>query len=97
MENKTYTIESKKELQRKRDAIAMKKARALGFLPVKKENKIFRIEAGAIVTTYEAKSKDSAVEKYIKDAGYSTLEDAADVCGQTVEEFLSDITVTEVE
>ena len=57
----------------------------------------YTIEANAIFCEYDGLTAEDAIARYIADAGYSTVEDAADVCGQTVEEFLKDITTTEDE
>ncbi|MDD5062961.1 MAG: hypothetical protein PHN44_11850 [Candidatus Marinimicrobia bacterium] len=51
------------------------------------------VEMGA----YQANSSMEAVAAYVQDAGYKSIEDAADVCKQTVEEFLGDLTVSEEE
>lgn len=56
----------------------------------------YQITANAITGTYEAASEQEAIKAYLADAGYDTVEIAAEVCGQTVEEFLDDISVTEL-
>lgn len=58
-------------------------------------SKTFRISVNATEATFEADTADDAILAYVHEAGYRSIEDAADVCGQSVEEFLSDITVTE--
>ena len=55
----------------------------------------YQITSNAITGTYEAASEQDAIKAYLADAGYDTVEMAAEVCGQSVEEFLDDITVTE--
>ena len=56
--------------------------------------KTFKIAAGAIESEYEAANEQAAILAYVNDAGYSSVEDAADACSQSVDEFLADITVT---
>ncbi len=58
--------------------------------------KTFHIAANAIEASYEAETADGAILSYVRDAGYRSVEEAADVCNQTVEEFLADVIVTEV-
>ena len=48
---------------------------------------------GTDMGDYEANSENDAILKYVNDAGYSTIEEAAEACGQTVEEFLADIAI----
>lgn len=56
----------------------------------------FEITAnGTPMGQYQADDADAAVRAYVKDAGYSDVAIAAEACGQSVEEFLDDITVTE--
>jgi len=57
--------------------------------------KTFKIEAWNSISNYKADTPEAAILAYVTDAGYSSIDDAADVCGQSVEEFLADITVTE--
>jgi len=54
----------------------------------------YTITANAITSTYNAETEAAAVQAFIEDAGYASVEAAADVCGQTVEQFLADMTVT---
>lgn len=59
--------------------------------------KTFQIAANGIeMGAYAGANADEAISAYIADAGYDSIEDAADVLGQTVEAFLAEITVTEV-
>jgi hypothetical protein len=46
-----------------------------------------------VMGTYRGATASSAVLAYVRDAGYASVEDAAETLGQTVAEFLSDITV----
>lgn len=56
----------------------------------------YQITANGIeMGTYDAVSADAAILAYVNDAGYTTVADAAEVCGQSVDEFLADITATE--
>ena len=55
----------------------------------------FTITANAIETSVEADDADGAVLAYVRDAGYASVEEAAEVCGQSVDAFLSGITVSE--
>lgn len=55
--------------------------------------KTFTIHANAITTTVEADNTDAAIIAYVNDAGYSSVEAAADACNQSVDDFLADITV----
>ena len=45
---------------------------------------------------YEAADADAAILLYVQDAGYATVKQAAEVCGQTVEAFIGDISVTKI-
>lgn len=54
----------------------------------------FALAANTIVTTVEAIDEDAAILAYVRDAGYATVADAAEVCGQTEDEFLADIHVS---
>lgn len=56
----------------------------------------FVISAGAIVSEYVAETEQDAVASFVADAGYSSIEDAADACGKTPEEFLGNIRVEAV-
>lgn len=53
----------------------------------------YRISAGAIEMVVEADTAEEAVLVYVQDAGYASVEDAAEACSQTVERFLADVTV----
>lgn len=58
--------------------------------------KLFNITAnGAEMGQYEGETADGAVLAYVNDAGYETVQQAADACGQTVDQFLADIEVSE--
>lgn len=60
-------------------------------------NSNFRISANSTdMGVYQGATAEEAIKAYIADAGYSSIEAAADACSQTVEEFLSDITTEEV-
>lgn len=56
----------------------------------------FTITANAIKANYEGDTSEEALMGYINDAGYGSVEEAAKVCGQTAEQFLSEITVTKL-
>ena len=58
--------------------------------------KTFKIEAGVMELTFEAETAEAAVLAYVQETGYRDVEHAADALNQSVEEFLSDVTVTEV-
>ena len=58
--------------------------------------KTFKIEVGAIEAIYEGETEDAAILAYVHDAGYETVAKAAEVCGQTEDQFLADITISEV-
>ena len=45
--------------------------------------------------TWEATSADAAIDAYLADAGYDSREAAAKALGQSIEEMLADIEVTE--
>lgn len=54
----------------------------------------FQITAnGTDMGQYEANSEAEAILAYVRDAGYETVEAAAEVCGQTAEQFLADIDI----
>lgn len=58
--------------------------------------KLFTITVdGTEMGQYEASSADEAILAYVNDAGYDTVDQAAEVCGQDAEEFLADIQVSE--
>lgn len=58
----------------------------------------FRIVAnGSDMGIYYADDEAEAVLRYVGEAGYHTIEEAAKVCGQSVEAFRKDIQVSEVE
>lgn len=57
--------------------------------------KTFTITVNAIEASYEAETAEAAIAAYIRDAGYGSVEEAADVCGQSVEDFLADTHVVE--
>jgi hypothetical protein len=50
---------------------------------------------GVEMGKYTGADEDAALAAYLKDAGYKTAEQAAEVCGQTVESFLADIKIAE--
>ncbi len=58
--------------------------------------KTFAITANAIEAEYEAADADAAILAYVNDAGYATVEDAAEACDQSADDFLADIHVIEV-
>lgn len=43
--------------------------------------------------TYDADNQEDAVMRYIEDAGFKTIEEAARACGLTVERFRCDLIV----
>lgn len=51
---------------------------------------------GADMGVFEGTSEDEAIAAYVSDAGYSDVAIAAEVCGQTVDDFLGDISVTKI-
>lgn len=53
----------------------------------------YTIHANAITTTVEAANADDAIVAYVREAGYSSVNDAAEACNQSVDDFLADITV----
>lgn len=58
--------------------------------------KRFQISAnGTEMGVYEGDTERDAINAYVKDAGYGDVEIAAEACGQSVEEFLDDIAITE--
>lgn len=57
--------------------------------------KTYTITANAIEASYEAENSDAAILAYVIDAGYASIEEAAEVCGKSVEDFLADIHVVE--
>lgn len=54
------------------------------------------IANGTDMGNYEAENEGAAIEAAVNDAGYGTIEEAAEVCGQTEEEFLVAIQAEEV-
>lgn len=52
---------------------------------------------GTEMGIYQAENFIKAIAAYVSDAGYESIEDAADACGQTVDEFVSDLQVSEEE
>ena len=57
----------------------------------------YQIEAnGTDMGVFEGQSEDEAIAAYVSNAGYSDVATAAEVCGQTVEEFLDEISVTKI-
>ena len=54
----------------------------------------YTITANAITSTYNAATEAAAIQAYVKDAGYQSVEAAADACNQTIDQFLADMTVT---
>jgi anti-sigma regulatory factor (Ser/Thr protein kinase) len=55
--------------------------------------KAFTIHANAITTTVEAANEEAAILAYVRDAGYASIEDAAEVLGHTADEFRDSIIV----
>lgn len=53
----------------------------------------FTIHANAIVADVETPTPDAAIEAYVGEAGYASIVEAAEACGQTPERFLEDIHV----
>ena len=56
---------------------------------------LFNISVGAIDRTFEAADEAAAILALVRDAGYESVEEAAEVCGQRVADFVDDISVTE--
>lgn len=58
---------------------------------------IFAITAnGTFMGEYAGIDRQDAITAYVQDAGYADISEAADVIGQTDEEFLADIHCEEV-
>jgi hypothetical protein len=55
------------------------------------------IAAGTDMGTWSAESADLAIEAMCEDAGYASVADAAEVLSQTVEQYLADLRVVEVD
>ena len=53
----------------------------------------YTITANAIEAQYDAATPAAAIQAYVEDAGYSSVEDAAHACNQTISEFAAEITV----
>lgn len=52
----------------------------------------FQITAnGTTMGDYVGATEDEAIAAYVRDAGYASIDDAADACGQSVEAFRADI------
>jgi len=60
------------------------------------ENKmtIFNISVGAVDSDYDAAEEAGAILAYVRDAGYASVAEAADVCGQNVADFMDNIKIT---
>jgi hypothetical protein len=54
----------------------------------------YRIEAGTLTAFYEAETESAAILAYVQDAGYSSVKEAAEVCGQTEQQFVGDLAIT---
>jgi hypothetical protein len=50
---------------------------------------------GKTMGTYEGATRDEAILAYVRDAGYASVEDAAETLGQTAEAFLAALVVDE--
>ncbi len=50
---------------------------------------------GSDMGIYDGANSEEAIAAYIKNAGYETVAEAADVCGQSEDEFLADLVVME--
>lgn len=57
----------------------------------------YTVAANSLVNEVEAPNPEAAILAHVRDAGYSSVKEAAEVCGQTEDEFLADITVLEAE
>ena len=55
---------------------------------------IFNISVGAIDGYHTAADDAGAILAYVRDAGYASVAEAADVCGQNVADFMDDIKIT---
>lgn len=59
--------------------------------------KKFSITAnGTNMGIFEGVTSDEAILAYVKEAGYVSIEDASEVCGQSVDSFHAELTVTEL-
>lgn len=52
--------------------------------------------SGTEMGSYSGASESEAIEAYVRDAGYKSVEHAADTLGQTVAQFLADVSAVEV-
>jgi hypothetical protein len=60
-------------------------------------SKQFKITAnGTEMGIYEGGDANTAILAYVKDAGYETVKEAAEVCGQTEDAFCGDIICEEI-
>ncbi len=55
----------------------------------------FSIRANAISYDVDAPTRSDAIDAYVRDAGYGSVAEAAEVCGETTARFLDDIVVRE--
>ncbi len=49
----------------------------------------------AYLGSYEGETREDAIDAYIRDAGYTSVDAAAEVVGQSRETFLRELDVTE--
>lgn len=56
----------------------------------------YKISTEAYDWTGEASSEIEAIAAYVREAGYQTIAQAADVLGKTEEKFIDDCTVSEI-
>lgn len=53
------------------------------------------IANGTDMGIFIASTREECISAYVADAGYSSVEEAAEVLSQTVEQFLAELTVSE--
>jgi hypothetical protein len=55
------------------------------------------VQTNAASGTYEAEDREGAIRAFVADAGYSSIESAAEACNKSVEAFLVEVLVAEFE
>lgn len=54
----------------------------------------YTISTEAFDSSYDAATEGAAILAYVRDAGYETVAEAAEVLGQTEDEFVAGLTIT---
>lgn len=54
----------------------------------------FTIATAAYASSYEGATAEEAILAYVRDMGYETIAEAADVVGQSVEDFIAELQVS---